>query len=470
MRRNPILFLLPLVVFVLATSGCARRDEGAATGGMTDAEMENLVRRSYQYVAMYNVNNKFALKLGGWNTVDADTELKDHTMREIARPNNDTLYISAMLDLRKDPVILDIPAFDSDYVSLMITAYDHYVNVPLSTRQGDFEKPEKMLVYSARTEGYDGQPVDGIDRLFEASGDFVSAVFRVMPHAHDTERFQKIVQAMDAVKLMTLSEYRGGEARPVDDIESPQVGATDLDTFQNNLLEVMQFVFNHTTFDPDNAIDQGALAAFQPLGVEPGESYDPEAVTPIDGPRVRQVAEGIARTELAKTNDPGFARENALRLFQPKGQMTLELLLLQSVIGPIGLPAAEAVYPPITTTDGAVMNARNDYVIRMSADEMPPAEAFWSVTLYDLKNGFFVPNDRKKYSVGENAGMKLDAKGGIAIYIAARAPEGVPKENWLPIERKDLDLSVIMRIYVPDLERFKRWTPPQAEKVSSGSG
>ena len=56
---------------------------------LSDQQVENIVRRSYQYVAMYNVNNKFALKQGGWNTCDADTKLKDHTMREIARPNND---------------------------------------------------------------------------------------------------------------------------------------------------------------------------------------------------------------------------------------------------------------------------------------------------------------------------------------------------------------------------------------------
>ena len=112
---------------------------------LSDEQIENIVKRSYQYVAMYNVNNKFALKQGGWNTCDADTELKDHTMREIARPNNDTLYIGCMLDLRKDPVILEMPAFDSKYVSLMVTAYDHYVNVPMTTRLDDFRKPEKIL-------------------------------------------------------------------------------------------------------------------------------------------------------------------------------------------------------------------------------------------------------------------------------------------------------------------------------------
>ena len=463
----------PVFVILLALAtvmlGCSTPEDAVVSSGLSDEEVENLVERSYQYVAMYNVNNKFALKQGGWNTCAADTELKDHTMREIARPNNDTLYISCMLDLRQEPVIIDIPVLGSDYSSLMITAYDHYVNVPMTTRLGDFQKPEKMLVYSANSQGYDGEAVDGIDRTFETTGDFVSAVFRVMPHAGEPERFQAITEHMKEVKLTTLSEYRGGEAPAVDDVEFPPVGATDFDIFENNLLEVMQFVFNHISFDSENDIDQGVLAAYEPLGVEPGKAFDPGAVAAIDGSRVREVAERIAGENLAHANDPGFMQENSLRLFQLKGQMSLDMLLFQSVIGPIGLPAQEAVYPAIVTADGQSMNAQNDYVIRMTSDELPPSTAFWSVTLYDLENGFFLPNDRKKYSVGENAGKQLDDDGGITIYIAADPPSGVPAENWLPIERRDEDLNVIMRIYAPDLESYEAWTPPVAEKLAEAA-
>jgi len=98
------LFILPAIALMFATAP-------ASAVELTDEDVDNLVKRSYQYVALYNVNNKFALKQGGWQTVDADTKLKDHTLTDIARPNNDTLYIIAMLDLRKDPVILEMPAF-----------------------------------------------------------------------------------------------------------------------------------------------------------------------------------------------------------------------------------------------------------------------------------------------------------------------------------------------------------------------
>ncbi len=451
------LFLAPVAVVPVTT-----RPPSAVE--LSDAEVENIVRRSYQYVAMYNVNNKFAMKQGGWNTVDADTRLKDHTMREIARPNNDTLYISCMLDLRKDPVILEMPAFDSKYVSLMITGYDHYVNVPMATRLGDFKKPEKMLLYTAGTQRYKGEPVEGIDRYFEATGDFVSAVLRIMPHANEPARFKRIVEQMQSVKITTLSEHRGGQAKPIDDIKFPPVGKADADVFEKNLLEVMQFVFNHTTFDPNDELDRALLAAYQPLGVVPGQAYDARRVATIDGKRFRKMAEQVQEAEFARSQDPAVGKEIGLSLFQPKGQIPLQALVLQSVVGPIGLPAAEAMYLPVVTEDGEPMNAQHDYVIRMTKDELPPAGAFWSLTLYDMKNGFFIPNDRKKYSVGENAGMKLNADGGIEIHVAAQKPDGVPEENWLPINRKDENLDIVLRVYVPDLERMRTWTPPRAEK------
>ena len=65
------------------------------------------------------------------------------------------------------------------------------------------------------------------------------------------------------------------------------------------------------------------------------------------------------------------------------------------------------------------MDAENDCVIHVPAKELQPGKAFWSVTAYDTKNGFFIPNDGKNYSVGENAGMKLNKDGGIDPYSAA---------------------------------------------------
>jgi len=431
---------------------------------LTDDQIENLVKRSYQYVAMYNVNNKFALKQGGWNTLVADTKLKDHTIREIARPNNDSFYSSALLDLRAEPVIMYLPAFDSKYVSLMVTAYDHYVDVPKATRKGDFQKPEKILFYSGRTKGYKGESVLGVDMIYKTSGDFVSAVLRIMPHANEPERFKNIVETIGTIKIETLSSYNGEQPKVAEEILFPEVGMTDLDVFENNLLEVMQFVFNHISFDPDDPEDQAVLAAYKPLGIVPGGEYSSEEIK-IDGRKFREVAEKIQAEYLGKLTDPHLFAFIAPKMFKPKGVTDLETVITVSIIGPIGLPMEEAMYPNITSTDGAPLNALNDYVVKMTKDQLPPDQAFWSVTLYDKANGFFIPNDRKKYSVGENAGFKLNEEGGIEIYVAAEKPNGVPEENWLPINRKDEEIDLILRIYVPDMEKMKTWKAPMAEKL-----
>jgi hypothetical protein len=431
---------------------------------LTDEQIENIVKRSYQYVAMYNVNNKFAIKQGGWNTLVADTKLKDHTMREIARPNNDSFYSTALLDLRAEPVVMYLPAFDSKYVSLMVTSYDHYVDVPKAIRNGDFQKPEKILFYSDRTEGYAGEDIPGVDIIYKTTGDFVSAVLRIMPHASDPERFKRIVETIGTIQIQTLSEYNGEKPKVAKEITFPEVGKTDLDVFENNLLEVMQFAFNHLSFDPGDKEDQAVLAAYKPLGIIPGEEYIPENVK-IDGKKFREVAQKIQLEYLGKLTDPNLIKTMAPKMFKTKGLTDLETILTVSIIGPIGLPMEEAMYPNVTSSDGTPLNAKNDYVIKMTKEQLPPDQAFWSLTLYDKANGFFIPNDRKKYSVGENGGYKINEDGGIEIYVAEEKPAGVPEENWLPIIRKDEEIDLILRVYVPDLAKMETWKAPMAEKI-----
>ncbi len=475
MKKMYVIFFILLGLFVGGCGSNSQKKEKAdkttnKTIELSNQQVEQLVKLAYPYVAMYNVNNKFALAEAGMTTKGynkglKNTQLLDHTVKAIARPNNDVLYQMAMLDLRKDAAVFEFPAMSSKYVSLMATGYDHYVNVPLSTTKGDFKNPTTIMFYTQRTQHFNDEPIEGVNEVFEMTGDFVSLVLRVAPHANDPEKYQKIVEQIGNIKGMSLSEYLGEEKIPDDAVDFPKYGETDANIFENNLLEVLQFVFNHTTFDRNNAMDKAMLDAYKPLGIEPGKAYNAAEVMKIDGKQFRVISLKIKEEELAKMNKPEVSITIMPQLFQAKGHMTLEPMLLQSVVGPIGLPITEAMYPPVVTADGTPMNAMHDYVIAMSKEELPPARAFWSLTLYDTENGFFIPNDAKKYSVGENAGMKLDAKGGLKVYVSTAQPKGVPAENWLPINREDIDLDIILRIYAPDLEKMKTWEAPRAEMI-----
>ncbi len=416
MQRFIISFALAVC---LSVPGVASSQSGE-TLELTDAQMEELVLRSYQYIAMFNVNNKFALdpdnpmNTGGYNRITANTALADHRLQAIARPNNDTLYAGAMIDVTEEPVVLEMPAFDSTYVSLMVTAYDHYVNIPMSTIEGDFTKPATILFYSERTPGYDGAAVKGVDKVFEVTGDFVSVVLRIMPHAAEPERLEANLSAMRSLDVEPLSEFLGKRVDNADflpwgspagignnlDLKEdaarfPPFGS-DFEIFEDRFTEVMQFVVNHATLDPDDELDAGLLKVLEPLGVKVGKTFDPETAPEIDGQALRKVAQRFAADQLARMGDPNFIKENITKLFQPKGEMELEILAFQSVVGPIGQPIAQAAYPAIVTEDGQPMNAMHDYEIVMAAENLPPVNAFWSTTLYDNENGFFIPNDRFK--------------------------------------------------------------------------
>lgn len=440
-----------------------------ATVKLSDKEVEDLVKRSYQYVAMYNVISHYALNeknpqyTGGWNKKFVASTLADHTMQVIARPNNDTLYLPILADFRDDAVVIEFPVFDSKYVVLETSAYDHYVDIPLSTANGDFKKPTTMLFYTDHTKGYKGEKIKGIDKTLKMSGDFAAIFLRVMPHANEPERMKKNIEAMKSVKVMTLSEYLGKAKKAVTPVSFP-VYSNPQGVYKNNFSEVMQFVVNHTIFSPDNEMDKKLLEVLKPLGIEPGKTYDAAKYPKIDADRLAKEEALIAKAALKQWNAPAGS-PLADKIFLQKEKMSLEPMVLQSAVGPVGLPASEAQYPGISSKDGKPLMSDKHYVIKMTKEQLPPVKAFWSVTLYDAKNGYFIPNEKKKYSVGENSGMKLDEKGGIDIHIAAKKPENVPVENWLPSGNKVEELDLILRMYGPDKEKMKGWKVPKAELV-----
>jgi hypothetical protein len=246
-------------LFALCVSAGTVAPASAVT--LSDEEVENILRRSYQYVAMFNVIQK-EVATNGLNKSVANTELLDHTMKGIARPNNDTLYQTIVLDLRNEPIIVEYPAIDSKFVALETSGYNHYCDMPLLSAKGDFKKPTKALFYTDRTKGYRGEKIKGVDRVMKVDGDFFFAFLRAMPHQSDSQRMARVVKALQSVKVVPLSQFRGNPAKVSDAPKFPAPGKTDADVFANNLLDVMQFVFNHTTFDPKNEMDQAVLAAY----------------------------------------------------------------------------------------------------------------------------------------------------------------------------------------------------------------
>ena len=223
-----------LIIFMFLLLGFSTKAMAQKTIMLSHEQVTNIVKRSYQYVAMFNVIQKHAFDpvsgamfTKGFNRSVAATTLLDHTAKGIARPNNDTFYQGAVLDLRNEPVIVEFPSIDSKYVVLETSSYSHYCEVPMASSEGDFEKPTRVLFYTERTKGYQGQQIKGVDRIVKVDGDFLMTFLRAMPHQSDPERMARVIQSLQNVKVVTLSEYQGNPTDDPGDMKFPAYGKTD---------------------------------------------------------------------------------------------------------------------------------------------------------------------------------------------------------------------------------------------------
>jgi hypothetical protein len=101
-----------------------------------------------------------------------------------------------------------------------------------------------------------------------------------------------------------------------------------------------------------------------------------------------------------------------------------------------------------TTVDGAGrrLNGQHEYVLRFPAGQLPPNDAFWSLTMTDVV-GYMVRNPIARYSVGSRSGLVPNADGSIDIYLRRTAPAAGHESNWLPVPAGNFKL--MLRAYVP---------------------
>jgi hypothetical protein len=130
--------------------------------------------------------------------------------------------------------------------------------------------------------------------------------------------------------------------------------------------------------------------------------------------------------------------------------------------GPLANVPEESFYPTaVMGADGQPLNSHeHNYVIHFREDEIPPADGFWSLTMYDRESGMLVKNLIERYSIGNRShDLQLGPDGSLTIYIQQRPPETQEQSNWLPAP--DGPFYVTLRLYGPRSSVLDgKWTPP----------
>jgi hypothetical protein len=133
-----------------------------------------------------------------------------------------------------------------------------------------------------------------------------------------------------------------------------------------------------------------------------------------------------------------------------------------AILGIFGNSKEEAMYPVyVVDSDGKPLNGNNKYVLRFGPGQLPPVNAFWSLTMYKMPASLLVDNPINRYLVNSPMlpNMKKDKDGGYTIYVQHDSPGKDKESNWLPAPAGPF--SVFMRLYGPKEEALNgKWVQP----------
>lgn len=381
--------------------------------------------------------------------------------REVVRPNFDTLYSVLWFDLRDEPVIVTTPDTGGRYY--MLPMMDMWTDVfavvgsrTTGTGEGD---------YALVPPGWDGSLPEGVDRI-DAPTPMGWIIGRTQTNGPDDYGAVHVVQ--DGFGAVPLSQWPG-PARVDDAVVDPSIDMTAAPLDQVLALSGIDFFVHATrlmTTHRPHLVDQPILARMTRLGLHPDRALEPGDLDDDQRGAIDR-APLAAQDRMTDTEPRLDARVDGWSM--PTSQMGVygTNYLRRAVVAKIGLGAnlaEDAIYPVVYSDDhGEPPDGAHDYVLHFEADRLPPADAFWSVTMYDAE-GFTVPNPLDRYALGDRDPLRYGDDGSLDLYLQHTDPGGDRTPNWLPAP--DGPLGVTLRIYGPRPPVLDgRWTPPPLHRT-----
>jgi hypothetical protein len=391
----------------------------------------------------------------------------DHS---VTAPNADTLYTLTWLDVSKEPWILSIPDMKDRF--FLFPMLDGWTNV--------FQDPGKRTTgtkaqkYAITGPGWSGTLPTGVTE-YKSPTAMVWLLGRI--YCTGTPEDYKAVHALqDQVSVVPLSAYGKPYTPPAAKVDPAwdmktgvrdQVNAMDGAAYFKLAAELMKT-------NPPAADDAPMVAKMAKIGIVPGQDFDATKLEPAvakgiaDAPKPGQEKVSRYLKEALVTGDA--KAENGWLFFKNTGLYGTGYRN-RAMITWYGLGAnrpQDAVYP---TSEGPDIikkySGANKYVARFNKGEMPPANGFWSITMYD-KDYFFVPNAINRYTVSSRNKFKTNADGSVDLYIQKDSPGKDKEQNWLPAPAADFVL--MMRLYWPSEKPPSlldgTWKPPQVKEAS----
>ena len=383
-------------------------------------------------------------------------------MKVVVRPNFDTLYSSAWLDLTKEPMIVSVP--DTNERFYLLPMLDMWTDVFASpgwrttgTQAGD---------YAVVAPGWSGSLPEGVVRI-DAPTPYVWIIGRTKTDGPPD--YEAVHQVQAGFKISPLSRWHVasepvvGKIDPVVDMKTPPkvtVDAMPAGKFFAYAAEILKL-------QPPHLTDQPILALMRRIGIERGSSFEIDRVDPA----VKAGLEAAPKDalELMAWKVPTLARvANGWSMNTDTMGVYGNHYLKRAIIAQVGLGAnlpEDAIYPlNIADATGKPLDGASAYVVHFEKGATPPVEAFWSITLYDVE-GYQVANPLNRFAVSSWMRFKYNPDGSLDLYFQNASPGSDKGANWLPAPTGPFTLT--MRLYAPKNEALTgKWNPPPVVKLA----
>jgi hypothetical protein len=203
------------------------------------------------------------------------------------------------------------------------------------------------------------------------------------------------------------------------------------------------------------------------LGLFPGQEFDLTQYDLKVQNALQQVPQ-LAYDQISAQQGKAGVLQNDWLISNIIGQYGTDYLR-RAVVAAYGWPAnlpQDAIYPATSVdSDGNTFSGENQYVMHFAANQTPPVNAFWSVTMYD-SDFFFVPNSLNRYSLSPQDSLVYAADGSLTLYFQYTAPVADLQANWLPAPQGAFIL--FLRMYWPIFDNFwvnDSWVVPPVVKL-----
>jgi hypothetical protein len=444
-----------------------------AQTAVTPAEARAIAKEAYIYgfpmVDNYRIQHAYFVDTKNpeyrapWNHLVNTPRVYTPADTAFVTPNSDTPYSWLGMDLRAEPLVLTMPAIDEKrYYSVQIIDGYTYIVDYIGTRATG----NGAGSYLVAGPGWKGETPSGVKKVIRSDTDFNLGVYRTqLFNPGDLDEVKK-VQA--GYKVEPLSAFIGRfapAAVPTSYIKplTPAEQKTSPEFFN-----MLNFALR---FAPTNPSETALMARFARIGIGAGKTIDVSSLSPE---MKNAFSQGIADAwaDLANLQKTGIdtGKVTSGDLFGSRAFLKDNYLyrMAGAVLGIGGNSKQEAMYPVYAVdANGQKLDGANRYSLKFASGQLPPVNAFWSLTMYDLPQSLLVANPINRYLINSPMLPQLvkDADGGLTLAIQNESPGADKEANWLPAPKGPF--IMFMRLYWPKPEALEgKWTAPTLRQVT----